>query len=1173
MPDQQERTTGSGDQEARYIEEVKEQVRQANDSLSLLALLEQREAEANEAERNVNERAKDREEGRDARSLEMPRDGRVGDKVSLRHKLVVTDITAKEALMKLKQNEALIPASAGSTGETIIKKLISKIDNPGIEIGSNSAPYVYKILNAAAHGRISNPLDILSSEELKHLQTADSTLAKKVIDSLTESAHEIGLGQDRIDRFKNEIKKIEQMQDTSGDINMREFNNDFSSLFRQFFREPKEIRILKAIYSPSEFEEYRNETMIEIQQKRHDQNKPALSQTELSRLSSETIETDIVLLFSKLYQNVDLQSPDKFFDEITQEGFMQSINVAYETLSRRLTQLINKAAVTDEVPDSLKGDIFYKRFTEEKLSPRTETQADGTTKEVMQYKLTPTPNTRTVSLREFLEMVKTQSSVMVDARKYLHNVRALFRRGAGKEGFWSQLSEYAQTYPSVDNDSLSLLPDGNIVMAANRLYTKYLEEEMAAMSWIHRPNMFDADVFDNLTGIELRVLRDLKKMFPDIAAGGENDWRLRSALSMGIGFSRGVNMTEVEIAAWADPNVTTIKGEPTYTSYYTNDNAALTALNPAHHILRWQHEGITKGPLAYLLVDGFDPSLERIWDHNKLYNRMMQFKDSYRDGLDAIKRNNPEEKMFVEMLPNIGRVGSLITRGGWRKEYAYDGWLKKDSQGNIKVLDSFKALENVGYEVAVHFIDKYVIDKKDFLVTPSPERDEVLQHIYEKYIKDSTNPGETGRSVAEYYNLIRGDSADAVDLLIKKGEINKHQRNDLIEQEIIRRVLYRGLTGMLRQRIPTKFIRIERDRLTKDGESAWKKLKKQLQWDDPKKMEEAMDNIALVETEVRQRVSEQMRARLREQGNNQDLSSVTVDYVVNEKVIRDVLTELNIDPADAVKLFQQIDNYLNEGYMREFAEKIRTKNAAGELKESAFPFALGTEELDSSFVAWRNVGPSILKRALGDTGKVETEVVGQMQSYFDLLQKVAVDPNRDISEMVKILKHMSDNLSMIQGPAEAAKFSYRMAAMTIGYFKKDTYARNIFTKWFRLGKKNSLAAEFTGAYKGVWEWEVSDIDNFITELERNLILRKEPLDLSNIPEFKDIKFLGIKIGRKPIHKPHLQYYGKTLREKFGADKKHIVLELLNKYLPLLLLFILWSSISKAAKEQLGGDKK
>lgn len=1161
---------GGVDQESIFIEELKERVRQVNDSLSFLARLEQIEADASEAERNVNERAKDREEGRDTRSLEMPRDGKVGDKVSLRHKLVVTDITTKEALMKLKQNEALIPAPAGSTGETIIKKLISKFDNPASEIGSNSAPYVYKILSAAARGRISNPLDILSSEELKHLKTADSTLAKKVINSLTESAQEIGLGQDRIDRFKSEIKKIEQIRDEDGDIDMREFANDFGNLFRQFFREPKEIRILKAIYSPSEFEGYRNEITEEIQQERHNQNKPALSQAELARVSSEKIETDIVLLFSKLYQNVDLQSPDRFFDEITQEGFMQSINVAYETLSRRLTQLINKAAVSGEVPDSLSGDIFYKRFTEEELEPRTEEQADKTTKEVMQYKLIPTPNARTVNLREFLEMVKTQSGVMVDARKYLHNVRALFRRGAGKEGFWSQLSEYAQTYPSVDNDSLSILPDGDIVMAANRLYTKYLEEDMAALSWIHRPNMFDADIFENLTRIEQRVLEDLKKMFPDIAASGENDWRLRSALSMGIGFSRGVNMTEVEIAAWADPNVTTIKGEPTYTSYYTNDNVALTALNPAHHILRWQQEGITKGPLAYLLVDGFDPSLERFWDHNRLYDRMKQFKDSYLNGLDAIKRNNPEEKLFVEMLPNIGKVGSLITRGGWRKEYAYDGWLIKD-QGKVKILGSFKALENIGYEVAAHFIDKYVSDNK-FLATPSPERDEVLQYIYEKYIKDSTNPGETGTTLDEYYNLLRSDASNAIDLLIKSGKINKNQRAHLIDQEIMRRVFYRGLVGMLKQRIPTKFIRIERDRLTKDGESGWKKLKKQLQWGTPRKMEEAMDNIALVETVVRQKVSEQMRSRLREQGRKQDLAIISVDYVVNEDVIKEVLTEMGIDATDAVALYKQIDSYLNENYIKEFSEKIRTKDAAGEAKESEFPFALGTEELDSSFVAWRNVGPSILKRALGDTGKVETEVVGQMQSYFDLLQKVAVDPNRDISKMVEILKHMSDNLAMIHGPAEAAKFAYRMSAMTIAYFKKDTLARNIFTKWFRIGKKNSLAAEFTGAYRGVWEWEVSDIDSFITELERNLVLRKEPIELSKIPKFKDVKFLGIKIGRKPIHEPNFQYYGKTLREKFGATKKHIALELMNKYLPILLIFLILQSIRKAGKEEFGSGR-
>ena len=61
-------------------------------------------------------------------------------------------------------------------------------------------------------------------------------------------------------------------------------------------------------------------------------------------------------------------------------------------------------------------------------------------------------------------------------------------------------------------------------------------------------------------------------------------WRIKRAMSMGIGLAKGVLLTEVELAAYAEPGQDE-NGKPLLTSQYTNDGVALSTLNPQHHFL------------------------------------------------------------------------------------------------------------------------------------------------------------------------------------------------------------------------------------------------------------------------------------------------------------------------------------------------------------------------------------------------------------------------------------------------------------------------------------------------------------------------------------------------------------------------------------------------------------
>lgn len=1091
-----------------------------------------------------------------------------------RVKLTVAKVleAVKEGIIKPPEKAKIVFAKLADKGLT---------DQSSVYLHSFLQKYLNEDISFSVEGQPKTSFE----KDFEQLQDNDPLSGRLIRDTLVETAESVGLTQEEAaKKFAGEV-----MIERKVASDPEQYLHDLQYTFKTFFREPEDFRVLRALYIPEEFIKLAEETRDEVKKEKG----ADLPNAEIGRLTSEVIERKIVLLFSKIYRNMDTYPPDKFFEEVEQAGFMESISVAKETFTKRLTQLIDKLS-REDLPEDLKEIGFYKRYSERPLGVKPTKMEDGTIQNFNYYKVVPTPNTEQTSLVEFLRGVVTQISNEESTRRYLHNVRALFHRKPEKDkSFWEQIAAYSQQITSTDIDAIMTLPDSDIFITANRLYQKYLEEEFAKVGWMHQPEMFSNDLYDIRTPIEKRVMDDLRKIFPELAKEGIDDWRLRRALSMAIGLARGVLLNEVETAAWADPHMTFDEGKATFKSYYTNDNSALIALNPAHHFLRWQTESVTRGGLIFLLTEGFDPSLHRIWDHSQVLERINYFRESFKKGIPALKRKTPDERMFFELMPNIGGAGSIITRGGWRMDAAYDGWIIrdeehgeiKDDRGRLRVLDSWKALENIGYEAVFHFVENKLFDGHnidDFILANNKDlpnaaqaRDVFFEYIYKKYINAGRRPGETFES---YFASMKPGVEKTIKELIKRGKINRGDEAKMTTIEMYRRLMSRGLAGILRQRIPTKLIRIERNRLSEGGVRAWEKLRQKLGWSNDQ-MDEAMRNLTLVETQVRQIISKKMRDYLASQGKNQDLSTFeTQEYVVNEERIKEILEAMGIKSGPSLELFRQINMFLDEGgYIDSFAEKLRNKDAKDE-RIREIPFALAVEELDSTFLAWRNSGPTPLSRALGDTSTIDQHVSGQIQAYFDLLEQTALDPKHDMSELIKRLKDMKYTIDQIHTIDASTQLAYRIASMTIAYFKKDTLAKNIFTKWFRTGRKNSLAAEFTGAYRGVWEWEVADIDNFMVELERWNILPKERFDKMKA-EVKPRVTLPFKIfgrkefGKKVTYEPTFKYYGKTLREQFGATKKHIILEMMNKYLPLVLLYVMAQAIARAFKEELGEKRK
>ena len=933
-------------------------------------------------------------------------------------------------------------------------------------------------------------------------------------------------------------------------------SREYADAFKTFYGDDiEDFKVVKAIYQLDGFKDYMQERkgLVAAKYERSFHRQP--SEEELWRLTSEDVEREIVLRFSKLYLRVDEQRPNESFEQLAgQGGIYDSSQIVQVQMTRALSELRRKIhRMSEEERAEFFGTTkFYRRYSREYLGekdikmPEIKDKKTGAIiqeagmKTVREYRIQPTAGVKQVGVTDFLEDVMNMVDHEVQTRSYLHNVRLAFNNPAGEGGFWGGLARYAEQIPSTDIDSMMYLPDSHLFMTAYRLYTKYLEEEFALVDWRHQPTMFSEDKFNNRAKIEQRVRSALRQLFPyDLE--DKNEWRLNRAMSMAVGLAKGVLLTEVELAAWAEPHQQKENGKATFTSIYTNDATATATLNPQHHFLRWQTEGAKKGPLIFLPLIGMGGKIDKSfmrghWDHRALWQSAQKFRESYLNGKASFHDRPDGEMLFIDFMPNFAKVGGYFTRGGWRASAEIEGWLIKEGKTQaIDMMRSWKALENIGYEALIPFVGM-----NDFNLTP-----ELRDYIFAKYISPDNRLGISSES---FFNKLKGSEKDKTAWFVNHAFAN-----------------------LLAQRIPTKLIKVERDRQSMGGVRAWELVKRRLDWN-ADVMNDRMQNLMMVESIVREETSRKMNEALVLQGDVHDLSLVEIDdYFVDEAKIRRVLGAAGSNEEQiqqTVELFKKIQEFIYEGQLGEryvdvFADKLKNKK---------FPFAIGVEEVDPTFLSLRGAGKRVLPRALGDTGQVETKVYAKIVEYINELQPLSLDSKHDIHKIVHTLHEMHHVIEGIHGHEKAGQLVASMASLTIAYFKKDSMAKNWLTKVGSIGRPNSLAAEFAGTFRGVWEWEVGEIDSFITELERMKLLPKDDFDLGieDDVEIVDKKFLGLVPYKKTVRQNRHGYLtGKDLRESFGATHGDISTEFIAKFIPMALGFMMWTAISKALKEESG----
>jgi len=931
-----------------------------------------------------------------------------------------------------------------------------------------------------------------------HIHTSVGEMLGKMGDTI-EGSPTVFSGE-----FHNEVEQALELDDrqeyensVNREVNFeRDWNNYFDSRFG-----PEGKRIIRAIYSLENFEEY----FAEEREKLEVELGVAGNDPGLQLQLSETIERDIINIYSGLFQTFDYKRPKEFFENQMQEGFTDSIAIAKRQIDLALDQLMKNYNDGKGDRGEFASAKFFKRTTVSKLHEVEIEKSDRENKSVMQYRTMPTAGYKDgVGLADFINYVKEGGSTMIDIRGYNHNVQAILLGGAGGKNPWEVMKGYAEKMEATDVDNIWLLPDSDMWKEANAIYIRLLRYEFAKLDYRHDATLFSPDN-EQRTKVQQMAEEELKIAFPELASK-EHENRLKLAISMGVGLSQGVLLNEIELAAHADPVISAEGGKATFQSYYF-ENGLLPPLNNAHNTVRWQTDREQALWHTLVRIGEQDKDAKRSvkrFHHGMLFEQREKYYKSFKDGAKARESAENDEdgensngtKMFVDVMDNVAGLGGWASRAtSWRMQSAYEGVLKRE-QGTDKVdvEASWNALENIGVQPLEIFSGSD--DFKDFLSPESVKtrlekkkaeteedglglsrreeeklddlqenldvhqsnRDVFLANQFKKYIEPYVNPDGTvssDRAQEQYVDTIKDDLREEYNELSDE-EKKETREEDFIKKGINPRLVSNALAYARWQRDPTTIINHERDRLSEDGTRIYEVIRRNLNPEegDEFKMDRAMHNIIAVTSAVRTRTSEDMKSHLRDQsleeGQEMDLSTFDArgKYQVSKDTIEEVLRENKgyeeMNDTEKAELDEEVEQTkkLYEEMSKVAQEKDFIEAYAQKMRNGDLRFSQGAEEMDFSFLALKNNGQRTIARGVGEIHSLGVEKIQEtLHQLPEVLAAVAIKEH-SYEPLVELIKGVKEGLQSVHGEAKATKLASDLAVLTTFYFKKDLNAIN-----------------------------------------------------------------------------------------------------------------------------------
>lgn len=1043
------------------------------------------------------------------------------------------------------------------------------------DVREQNAPYLHIVLYKALYGGLTNIEELARVfEEAKMLQGIDPALYKNLQKAMVEIAKDhMGISREEAERRfgmdKLEAQETERMRGQSQMLN---------ELFNKF-PEKEDRELLKALYSDEIFPEY-----IKEQYKACKDNHPGLSEKDLGIIFSGEFREKIIFLFGKLYQSVNEAKPGEFFEKIEQRGgIWNSTQILSDDLQRQLQRIrrtsfgegsiVNEILWSQEKP--IEGDVMV-----EVEDPHNK---GNFIYEARRY-AKPFTNPQNVGFSDFFNSIFHHVLTDIEVERFLHNARALPHNPPGEHGYYAQLSQYAeQMMPMTTLDGLLRLPDADIMLVASSLLDKHREASFAKYNWLHQPTSEQIDPNSNMTPAESEVFSRMTQIFRD---KNIPEWRIKRAIAMASGYNYSISLRAIEVGSLADPPKKDVKGsEKTYWSYEQRDSAMYRVFNQmAHENLRFSTETLLLGNLIFLPVEGKNIGSARMWDHSSLMDEMDKNIEEFGKG-----RSKEDEKngilRWINFL-NPGKVGSIYTRGGWRDYASYEVYLVRTQDGKMDVLESWKALENIGVELLNNFV-KDGIDKYFY----ETEKKGLPKKEYEDKCKETQNNRQNlvKYLYKTYYGLDpdKDTEKEEFEKLFQKLE-QSTEPTDL--KKSYKEFFYKVITRAIRQRIPTKFLRMERTKDVSGRLRMWQMVKNECHFEEPgftagqvsekpSKFETAVDDVSNAEALLRQDISAEIRKQVNEKGKAMHEVVLPEAYELTEDNLKIYLDRICPGDAErkdrALKLYKVARSLAIKKIEGPDGKSTLYVDVFAKKYEGGFPFAIAVEEFDGTLMAHRGSGDRTIARAISEIAGTEKNVTEVIGKYLEVLKQTSLSGKQDYSEILKSIKTAKEYVEGTQGKEPAQKLAHHMAALAISFFKRDTAA-----KWvggiFGIGEKNSLAAEFAGSSALVWEWDSKEIDAFCTSLESQNILPRFPYEINKTPTWKPwvVKIFG-KERKTPfkVRDPDITYTTTKLRKEFGGDAKAVTFDMLNKYIPLALLILLFFWLKKSFQEFFGDKKK
>lgn len=924
-------------QEQQHLDVKKQEFQQAvtaANTAQILNLIVMNAANTNVALRESSERMTEDTVQGNKLAFYKPLEGDVMTVGSKKNAVAMTHLYTKEAIKAFRQNPALLPIPAASREGQIVLGVAQAISAPDIQIDSWNAPYISKILTAPLLGPVATPTSILTDEEWTNLFLSSGYLGRKMyatlgqIEGKPEGEINIKLGE-----FAEKVRAYHRINYERGNV--------IESATVEIL-DPKTQAFYQALKEPSLFQQYfqieRNRIITEnyphlTYQQLNDVQKKAVNIQTSQHLAQKTRA-----VIYQIYKQALTRRKDEEFDRATSGGGIynpdphQKFEFFVDGILEGLANGIQSSQGGEYWSPQRKTVTVY---DDERGAYRTDEMID-----IEHSK---------VKSEDFIQYLINTARSEQSRLRYGYNLEYLQMNGQydPKEGVFKSVGNYAGRITSADLDEVFSGDSHDMVQRILNTFEHRNEFMYLRQDWKKNPLLL-SEYYDSMTRLEKEAIRDIKARY-----GNREEWEINRAIFNAKLVMYGMLYKQFHHVSYADPMTTeeggsTARGDVPASPF---DPAVIAKRfanfggGPSESAWKSALRGVDWLPMNKYFHKHYDHNIAKDFRKRWLASHEQGQAAYYKDGKDITLDEWKETKLYID-IGNITGAGGWDKLSGWRIFYAYRHLLTdtrlRDAAGNavayINEKDAvrsdappevfvhmWKLLENTGLDVLENFNGKFIhgTAKKSEVAAYNAEVKKLqeqgldMTHLSEEskkfvqkkeriltlygFLYDRYFTTEAGRpfiAVKDGNNNLTNRVISRNEYLTQIKEMFESEKYYNYEREgKLKEWANKALSVAFFERMPMKFLTLEKPRKTQNGLTLYSELAKDFAGEaDPARkdvFDKAVDDLLFVEIEVRMRSMKTM-SEWREAGRNlygADINSLRSDlnYIVDDAAIENIL--------------------------------------------------------------------------------------------------------------------------------------------------------------------------------------------------------------------------------------------------------------------------------------------